>query len=79
MPKCCTPPRRITLQTLNTDLINQVRLFPSTMTGSWINPSPHFLRAYMTGDYSYIHLIYAATIGAQVRQFRVPLVGSTRT
>eukprot|EP00285_Hemiselmis_virescens_P017274 CAMPEP_0173390502 /NCGR_PEP_ID=MMETSP1356-20130122/15105_1 /TAXON_ID=77927 ORGANISM="Hemiselmis virescens, Strain PCC157" /NCGR_SAMPLE_ID=MMETSP1356 /ASSEMBLY_ACC=CAM_ASM_000847 /LENGTH=271 /DNA_ID=CAMNT_0014347913 /DNA_START=50 /DNA_END=862 /DNA_ORIENTATION=+ len=43
-----------------------VRLFPSGITGAWVNPSPHFLRAYMTGDFSYLHLIYAGTIGAQI-------------
>jgi len=43
-----------------------VRLPPSTMTGSWINPAPHFLRSYLIGDYSYLHLIYLGTIGAQL-------------
>lgn len=46
-----------------------VRLPPSTMTGSWINPSPHFLRSYLTGDFSYLHLIYVGTIGAQLAAY----------
>lgn len=48
-----------------------VRLPPSTMTGSWVNPSPHLLRSYLTKDYSYLHLIYMGTIGAQLAAYGV--------
>mmetsp|Transcript_37252 Transcript_37252/g.76347 ORF Transcript_37252/g.76347 Transcript_37252/m.76347 type:complete len:337 (-) Transcript_37252:723-1733(-) len=42
-----------------------VRSLPSSQLGLMSNPNPHYFRAIVTGDWSYLHLVYLSVIFTQ--------------